>query len=131
MTWVEIFAVLVVSHLAGDFVLQTDWQAKHKFGGLRGQSVARRALLAHLATYGMACIPALVWIGLEEGVGAVAAVAAIVIGLHLVQDDGRLLRGYMRRVKHTDARPGDLVFMLVDQSLHVLLLFAAAVVAVV
>jgi Protein of unknown function (DUF3307) len=130
MTWVEIFSALVVSHLVGDFVLQSDWQAKHKFGGLGRDAVARRALAAHVATYGLACVPALVWIGAEEGAGAVVAVAAIVVGLHLVQDDGRLLRGYMRRVKHTDARPGELVFMLVDQSIHVLLLFAAALVAV-
>ena len=34
MSWVEVFAVLMVSHLAGDFLLQTEWQATHKFGGL-------------------------------------------------------------------------------------------------
>ena len=27
MPWVEVFAVFIVAHLAGDFLLQTDWQA--------------------------------------------------------------------------------------------------------
>jgi hypothetical protein len=29
MPWVEIFAVFVVSHLVGDYLIQTDWQALH------------------------------------------------------------------------------------------------------
>ena len=27
MPWVEVFAVFIVAHLAGDFLLQTDWRA--------------------------------------------------------------------------------------------------------
>ena len=50
MPWVEIFAVLVVSHLAGDFLLQTEWQATHKRAGLGRDPVRRRALVAHAAT---------------------------------------------------------------------------------
>ena len=36
---VEIFLyVFVVSHLVGDYLIQTDWQAMHKRGGLRGRA---------------------------------------------------------------------------------------------
>ncbi len=45
MPWPEIFLVFLVSHLAGDFLLQTEFQATRKFGGLSGDPVARRALL--------------------------------------------------------------------------------------
>ena len=30
MNWVSVFARFVVSHLVGDYLLQTDWQARHK-----------------------------------------------------------------------------------------------------
>ena len=46
MEWAEITIVFWVSHLAGDFLLQTDWQAEHKHGGLgRDSRVPYRALL--------------------------------------------------------------------------------------
>ena len=63
MAWVEIFAVFVVSHALGDYLLQTDWQATHKRGGLGRDSEARRALLLHVTTYTLAFVPALIWIG--------------------------------------------------------------------
>jgi Protein of unknown function (DUF3307) len=126
--WVEVFAVLVVSHLVGDFLLQTDWQATSKFGGLaRGRAQARRALLSHVLTYTLCFVPALVWLAAETGWGAVW-VAVLVAVPHLIQDDGRLLLGYIRRVKHSDAEPGDLVFVMTDQSLHLLTLFFIALI---
>ena len=42
MAWSEVFIVLLLSHLAGDFVLQTDWQAEHKHGGLSRGRGSRR-----------------------------------------------------------------------------------------
>jgi len=63
VSWVEVFAVFVVSHLVGDFLIQTEWQASHKLGGLGGSPAARRALLAHLATYTLCFLPALIWLG--------------------------------------------------------------------
>jgi Protein of unknown function (DUF3307) len=128
VTWVEVFAVLLVSHLAGDYMLQTDWQARHKFGGLGGVPEARRALLSHIATYTLAFVPALVWLADSLGAGALG-VALLIAGPHLIQDDGRLLKGYIRTVKKAHAEPGDLLFGAVDQSLHVLALFAVALVA--
>ncbi len=127
MHWNEIFAVFVVSHLAGDFLLQTNWQATHKRGGLGPDPIARRALLAHVATYTLAFVPALVW--LATGIGAWAiGIGALVALPHMVQDDGRLLGAYMRRVKRVEPEPGPLA-MAVDQSGHVLALFLTALLA--
>jgi hypothetical protein len=126
--WIEIFAVFVVSHLAGDFLLQTEWQAQNKRGGLGSDPIARRALLAHVGTYTLAFVPALIWLGDDIGAWAAVGIGALVAVPHLVVDDGRLLEAYMRRVKGLEPEPGYL-FMAVDQSVHVLSLFGAALVA--
>jgi hypothetical protein len=126
--WVETFALFAVSHLVGDYVLQTDWQALHKHGGLGRDPTARRALLAHLTTYTLAFVPALVWLGTEIGAAGAVGVGALVTLPHLIQDDGRLLSAYMRRVKGV-REPTELLAMCVDQSFHLVALLAAALVA--
>ena len=47
---------------------------------------------------------------------------------HMIQDDGRLLSTYVRRVKHTKPQPG-LLMLAVDQSFHVVVLFGLALAA--
>ena len=128
MPWVEIFAVFAVCHLVGDFAFQTEWQAQNKHGGLGHDPVARRALTTHVATYTLAFVPALVWLWDSLGAG-VFAVAAVVAGTHLVQDDGRLIDAYMTRVKQTSSEARPLVAVAVDQTFHAVLLFAVALVA--
>lgn len=124
MTWVEIFTVFVVSHLVGDYLLQTDWQALHKRGGLaRGAGEARRALFTHVGTYTLAFVPALVVSDLS--VELVWVVPAIAIP-HLIQDDGRLLHAYMKRVKHLDPTGNLSVSIAVDQTFHLLALLIVA-----
>ncbi len=94
MSWVEIFAVFVVSHALGDYLLQTDWQATHKRGGLGGDRTARMALLSHVFTYTLAFVPARIWLATDGGLGAVRRWSCSPSGIyvpHMVQDDGRLL----------------------------------------
>ena len=126
MPWVEVFAVFVVCHLVGDFVLQTEWQASTKAGGLGGDPEARRALLSHVTTYTLAFVPAFIWLAGEIG-AEIVAVAAVVFATHLVQDDRRLLAGFIERVKHHRLDGDDLVSLTVDQSFHILVLFAVAI----
>lgn len=40
MTWTAVFGVLLVSHLVGDMLLQTGWQALNKYSGLGAASLA-------------------------------------------------------------------------------------------
>ena len=124
MTWTSLFVALAVSHLAGDYLLQTEWQAKHKKGGLGANPVARRALLKHGANYMLACIPVLIWVATEIGPAALALIPVIVVP-HLVLDDGRLLRAYVQHVKHAGTDNGS-VLVAVDQSFHAVALLLAA-----
>lgn len=128
MPWVEILAVFALCHLVGDFALQTEWQAQHKHGGLGPDPVARRALVTHVSTYTLAFLPAFVWLWDSLGAGTLA-VAAVIAGTHLIQDDGRLVDAYMKLVKHTSTKERPLVAVMVDQTFHGLLLFAVALVA--
>lgn len=129
MTWVEVFAVFVVSHLVGDFLLQTDWQAGNKENGLGPDPVHRRALGLHVLTYMVAFVPALIWIALETDVLWAIVIAAAIAVPHLVQDDRRLLDRYMRSVKGVTEKALGLR-IAVDQAFHVVFLFAAALLVV-
>jgi hypothetical protein len=128
MPWVEVFAVFVVSHLVGDYLLQTEWQALNKHGGLSGSPTMRRALVSHIATYTLAFVPALIWLAssLNAGVFGVAALIAIP---HLIQDDGRLLGSYARTFKGADLGTNPELSASLDQSFHLLALFLTALIA--
>ena len=129
MSWVEIFAVFVVSHVLGDYLLQTDWQATHKRGGLGRDRIARMALLSHVSVYTLGFLPAGVWLT-DDGLNAIGLVL-LGIGVfvpHMIQDDGRLLTSYIRRVKGCDAASAREIFTAVDQSFHLITLFFTAVI---
>jgi hypothetical protein len=127
VSWVELAVVLVVSHLAGDFLLQTDWQARYKYGGLGPDPVRRRALRNHMLTYMLAFLPALAWVASELGFGAAIGLAVLVGVPHWIQDDGRLLDAYMAVVKRVpNQSPG--LRIAVDQSFHLVALFLAALI---
>jgi hypothetical protein len=124
--WVELFVAFVVAHMVGDYLLQTDWQARHKANGLGGDPVARRALVTHVCTYTLAFVPVFVWIGDDLSVGWAIAAAALVFVPHLIVDDGRLLRSYVRRVKGADPRANPGVLAAADQTVHAVCLWALA-----
>ena len=55
-----------------------------------------------MATYTLAFLPALIWIGDQVGAGWAVLTAALIALPHLVLDDGRFLRMYLRRVKRAE-----------------------------
>ena len=57
ITWPAALLALLVSHVVGDVLLQTDWQAQHKPKGL-GDGLGRQALVGHIGTYTLAFAPA-------------------------------------------------------------------------
>lgn len=129
MDWNEIFVAFAVSHLVGDFVLQTNWQALNKHGGLRqGNAIARRALLQHAGSYTLAFVPSLIWLSSELSWQVLAVAAGIAIP-HVLQDDGRLLAAYMRRVKGVKTGDLPIVALGVDQTVHLVALLLLAIVA--
>ena len=127
MTWSSVLMALLVSHVVGDVLLQTDWEALNKRGGLTGSQSAR-ALLKHLFTYTLAFVPALVWIGEDRSAARALEIAAVVALPHLLIDDGRLVAFWLERVKGAK-RPGLALTIAVDQSFHIVCLLGAALLA--
>jgi hypothetical protein len=125
VNWVSVFASFLVAHMVGDYLFQTDWQARNKRGGLSG-GVAFRALASHVTTYTLAFAPALVWIGDELDVGWALLAAALIFLPHLVVDDGRIVRAYLAHVKRAEGFDVGLAAS-VDQSFHILSLFLVAI----
>jgi hypothetical protein len=128
MAWVEIFVLFATAHLVGDYLLQTDWQAKHKRGGLGRDPVARRALAAHITTYTLAFVPVLVWLADDLGFGVVWVTALLVLP-HLVQDNGDVVEWWMSHVKGAEIHDQPLVALAVDQAMHVVVLLVLALAA--
>jgi hypothetical protein len=125
MSWAAVFVVFFASHQVGDYLLQTDWQAMHKRGGLGRDPVARRALFSHTFTYWLAYLPAFIWI--SSSLGWTTLIVAVTVVLpHLIQDDGRLLTIYLRKVKGLDPVANHTIAAIVDQSFHIVALFGAA-----
>jgi Protein of unknown function (DUF3307) len=125
VSWVALLAAFVVAHMVGDYLLQTDWQARHKRAGLGHDPIARRALLSHVSTYTLAFLPAFIWIASQlDPVWAITAAVLIFIP-HLMIDDGRFVRAYMTRVKGANGLDLGLAAS-VDQSFHILSLWLVA-----
>ncbi len=125
MSWAQVFVVFFVCHQVGDYLLQTEWQAINKRGGLKSAGTSRRALVSHVSTYTLAFVPALVWLydSLQAGVFGLAALIFIP---HLIQDDGTLLNFYATRVKKTDLAAYPPLGAALDQAFHFLALFLTA-----
>lgn len=118
-------ADFLVAHHVGDYLLQTDVQAMRKAGGLGADPEARRALLTHGLTYTLAFTPLLAQIARRRGRSKAVAAAALIGLPHVVVDDGRFLRRYMTTVKGADPDATPWLTTAVDQSMHMLCLWAA------
>jgi hypothetical protein len=125
VSWVSVFTAFLVAHMVGDYLFQTDWQARHKRGGLSGDRVAFRALVSHVTTYTLAFVPALIWIADQLDAGWALLSAVLIFIPHLVLDDGRFVRAYLTNVKRAEGFDLGLAAS-VDQSFHVLSLFLVA-----
>jgi hypothetical protein len=125
VNWVSVFAAFLVAHMVGDYLFQTDWQARNKRGGLSGDRIAFRALFTHVTTYTLAFVPALIWIGDQLDPGWAILAAALIFIPHLILDDGRIVRAYLANVKRAEGFDVGLAAS-VDQSFHVLSLFLVA-----
>ena len=123
------FADFFVSHHIGDYLLQTDFQALKKKGGLGDDDESRRALLHHGLTYTAAFVPALLGVARRTSLPRAIGVAALITLPHLAIDDGRLVNAYMTKVKRTPADVDADLTARVDQSMHLVCLWAAAFVA--
>lgn len=127
MSWPAVFAAFLVCHLTGDLLLQTEWQAMTKTRGLNDRE-GRRALMSHGLSYTLPYLPALVWVGAERGAVRAVVVALLIALPHVMVDDGRFVRVWLRDVKHS-SDPAPSLRLMVDQSFHVVCLLAVAMLA--
>jgi hypothetical protein len=127
VSWPAALLALLVSHVAGDVLVQSEWQAQMKVRGF-ADPVGRRALIRHIATYMLAFLLALAWIGAETSVLRAVAVGALIATTHLLIDDGRLVDAWLRKVKRA-GNPAPALSIAVDQSFHILCLLGAALIA--
>jgi hypothetical protein len=98
--WAAVTLGLLASHVAGDFLMQTEWQAVNKVGGL-GERRSRNALFARVIAYTASFSPALVWIGRRRGVTRALMVGRAGAIPHPLVDDGRLVEVWLREVKRS------------------------------
>lgn len=127
MSWPPVFAAFLVCHLAGDLLLQTEWQALTKVHGF-GDPEGRRALMSHVSTYTLPYLPVLIWVGEDRGLARAVLVAALIAVPHVFVDDGRFVGAWLRQVKHSPD-PAPSLRLMVDQSFHVVCLLGVAVLA--
>ncbi len=131
MPWIELFATFMVAHLVGDFLLQTTFQALYKRNGLSG-GVAFKALASHIFFYTLCYVPIFMWIADKRDLGWALLTVVLIAIPHMIQDDGRLIAIWGKKVKKlgdppsaADSEPNT-VYLFVDQSFHVLQLFLLA-----
>lgn len=115
-----VFESLFLAHLVGDWILQTEWQARNK-------SHNWRAMLAHVAVYHVVVLAALVW-QLGTGDPAVYAVVVALAALHWLIDRDRSKQGLIRALRiSSESPPPAWLSIMVDQSIHLVLLGVASV----
>jgi hypothetical protein len=83
-----------------------------------------------VTVYTLTFVPAIAWIAANTSALAIGLAAVIFIP-HLILDDGRALIAWNRRVKKGSPPPGDPVYMAIDQSSHLVILFGTALLAAV
>jgi hypothetical protein len=112
------FAWLVLGHLLGDWVLQNDWMARGKKRQLLGG-----AGLVHAAGYTLTILGAC-WLSGCRGRQSVfyLGFGSLIFLSHWLIDGTRLVERWMRLYRQTDA---PVVRLMVDQTLHVLVLAAS------
>ena len=115
----SLFDQLLVAHLLGDWVLQTEWQARNK-----GHHAA--ALLSHVLVYHVLMAVILI---VEFGwtVPLVYGCLAFLMMTHAFLDRERFVNWLVRTMRiSTTQPPPRLLLVMVDQSLHLLLLAVVA-----
>ena len=116
------FSWLLVGHLVGDWLLQNDWMARGKRQGL-----FTWAGVAHFAVY-TAAIMSLLWL-FDEGLRSplfYLRVSLIVFISHWLIDATRIVEGWMQF--YHQGQDNEMVRVVVDQTLHLLVLAVLAVV---
>ncbi len=115
-----LFAWLLIGHLLGDWLLQNDWMAQGK-----QRSWINRAGLTHFSLYTAAVLTAgRLWIWRDRPLGQLIAIGVSIFATHWFIDAGRLAECWARFYRQSNS---EAVRLMVDQTLHLLVLVGVAV----
>ena len=113
-----VFESLLLAHVVGDWLLQTEWQAMNKATNLR-------ALLTHVVVYHLVVLGVLMW-RFGSGEPLVYVVVAGLAVIHAVMDRKAPVVWFMRTMRISVTRePTGWLAIAVDQSLHLVWLGVA------
>jgi len=116
-----VFEILLMAHVLGDWIFQTEWQAVNK-------ATDWRAMGAHIVVY-HAIVLALLCVRFGFSEPIVYAVVAGLAVVHTILDRRRPLRSFMRMARITKHREPEPWFIIaVDQSVHLLALGVATLI---
>lgn len=109
------FEALVLSHLVGDWLLQTPYQAINKMHG----SFFNRALWTHCFLYTLTCVPAILYFSLSYwSIG-------IIFGTHLFIDRRwPIVKLLKMKSRDPQYEPSFWLVIVVDQVVHIVILAA-------
>jgi hypothetical protein len=117
----SLFDKLLVAHLVGDWLLQSEWQALNK-------SQNYRALFSHIGIYSVILLGVLI---LDFGFqNLVVYIVVILLALtHAFMDRGWPVVRFMKSFRLiVERKPERWLVIAIDQSIHVLLLACAAMI---
>ncbi len=117
-TVMTLFDMLLVTHFVGDWLLQTEWQARNKAHNWR-------AMFYHVAMYHALILGVLIaWFGF--GNFAVYGVTAVLAASHALLDRRWPVQVLMRTLRLAVTHPPEAwLTIMIDQILHVVLLALA------
>ncbi|RFU69542.1 DUF3307 domain-containing protein [Peribacillus saganii] len=105
------FDILLIGHLIGDYLFQTNWMAMNK---------AKKwdALLVHSAVYTL-CIALIAWIGF----GGLSLLDILIILLsHIFLDRRTFIVWWVRNVMRSDPNAVGWLVIMTDQVFHIIIL---------
>ncbi|MCQ1529517.1 DUF3307 domain-containing protein [Lutispora saccharofermentans] len=111
----NMFLYLIVGHIVGDFLLQTNWQVENK-------NRISIALIIHSLVY---VIVAYLFSLIAGGLSLISI--AVICFSHALLDKGDIVNWWLKKVKKEQTDNVQMRF-LVDQSLHVLVLFIVTII---
>ena len=114
-----IFESLLLAHLVGDWLLQTEWQANNK-------THKWQALLSHVVVYHLIILAVLIaWFGLRNV--NVYITVAVLAATHAVLDLRWPVEWIMKTFRHSVTNQSEYwLVIVVDQSIHNILLGLAS-----
>lgn len=117
----SLFDKLLVAHLVGDFLLQTEWQALNK-------QTNYRALFSHIAVYAVVLLGVLISVFGYKNIMVYLAVVMLA-GSHALIDRGwpvvRFMKAFRLIVKR---KPERWLVIAVDQVIHIFLIAIVVIV---